>query len=186
MPKSWRTHRRLQGRFHPDFPDDIQVIVHDGGPRLSKVAPEIVWVRVTDGEGDLLTGTVLNQPANVTSAPAGGSIRFIVPDSGEYPLLVTEKYLLERPHWVIRPCDRCGLTELFDAPSDLIRVVFPFLPTTDGAQMDVFTAFCGCCGGVQVVRRAGAEAPEGPAQARESWWEVWRSRVSALLRRRGR
>jgi hypothetical protein len=157
MPANWRTHPKLQGRFHPDFPDDIQVIVHDGGPRLSQVAPEVVWVRVTDGEGDLFAGTVLNQPVNLTSVSAGDSIRFIVPGSGKYPLLVTEKYLLERPDWVIHPCDRCGLTELLDAPSDLIRAVFPFLSDADQTQM-MFTAFCGCCGGSQVVQRAGAEA----------------------------
>jgi hypothetical protein len=187
MPASWRTHPRLQGRFHPDFPDDIQVIVHDGGPRLSRAGREIVWVRVTDGEGDLFAGTLLNQPVNVTCVSAGDSIQFIVPESGKHPLLVTEKYLLERPDWVIHPCSRCGLTELFDAPSDLIRVVFPPLSEAGPAEVPVmFTAFCGCCGGVQVVERAGTEAPEGPAQARESWWEVWRSRVSALLRRRGR
>src|SRR5215471_14876033 len=32
---NWREHPLLKSRFHPEFPDDLQVIVHDGGPRLS-------------------------------------------------------------------------------------------------------------------------------------------------------
>ena len=49
----------------------------------------------------------------------------------------------------IHPCNECGLSELFDAPSDLIRKVFPNLPE-DGV-MDKFTALCPKCGGWQVV-----------------------------------
>lgn len=187
MQANWRRHPRLQGRFHPDFADDIQVVVHDGGPRRSSVRPEVVWVRITDGEGDLFTGTVLNQPAGVKSVSAGSSLRLKVPESGEFPLLVTEKYLLERPDWVISACDRCGLTELLDAPSDLIRVVFPSLSEEAQIGLETFTASCGCCGGVQVVRRAGTEEAEGPAQEREGQLQErrgWWARVSALLRRR--
>ncbi|MGV3721034.1 MAG: hypothetical protein ACO1SX_08995, partial [Actinomycetota bacterium] len=44
---AWRAHPKLRGRLHPDHPDDLQVIVHDGGPRISTHAPEAVWVSVT-------------------------------------------------------------------------------------------------------------------------------------------
>jgi hypothetical protein len=63
--------------------------------------------------------------------------------------MVTQKYLKERERWIVHPCDRCGLSDLFDAPSDLIAKVFPTLPS--GGAMEKFTAFCGVCGGVQVV-----------------------------------
>ncbi len=43
---SWRGHPLLKGRFHPEYPDDLQVLIYDGGPRLSKHPPEVVWVRV--------------------------------------------------------------------------------------------------------------------------------------------
>src|SRR5688572_12202994 len=125
MSGQWTNHPKLRGRLNQEHPDDIQVVVHDGGPRLSRVAPEVVWVRITDGEGDLFSGNVLNEPAELKSISAGSSIRFKVPASCEFPLMVTEEYLAERPDWIIQPCNRCGLTELFDAPSDLIRVAFP-------------------------------------------------------------
>ena len=156
MPGPWTKHPRLQGRFHPQYPDDVQVVIHDGGPRLTHLAPEVVWVRIGDGEGDLFTGTVLNQPITLTTVSSGSSIRFKVPASGELPLMVTEKYLLERSDWIIHACDRCGLTELFDAPSDLIRIVFPSGPE----QLEMFTAICGWCGGVQLVQRSGMEPLE--------------------------
>ncbi len=41
--KPWRSDPLLEGRFHPEYPDDLQVIVHDGGPRLTKNAPELMW-----------------------------------------------------------------------------------------------------------------------------------------------
>jgi hypothetical protein len=141
MPGRWNQHPKLKGRFHQQHPDDLQVVVHDGGPRLSQVAPEVVWVRVTDGESDVFTGTVLNQPNHVTSTSAGGSIQFTVPEGGEFPLMVTEKYLRERREWTIHPCKKCGLTELFDAPSDLLRVVFD----SEGIEPEMFSAICGWC-----------------------------------------
>jgi hypothetical protein len=157
----WREHPKLQGRFHEQHPDDIQVVVHDGGPRVTRVAPETVWVRITGNEGDLFTGVVLNQPEEVRSVSAGSSIQFRVPASGEPLLMVTEKYLLERSDWTIHPCDRCGLSELFDAPSDLIRAVFS--PGHERLAPQLFSAICGWCGGTQLVQRAGTEASEWPS-----------------------
>jgi hypothetical protein len=187
MPANWRIHPKLGGRFHPDFPDDLQVIVHEGGPRLAKARPELIWVRVTDGEDDLFTGTILNQPVGLTSVAAGSSIRFLVPKGGDYPLMVTEKYLRERPHWNIRACDKCGLTELLDAPSDLVRAVFsPLRPREVTVS---FTALC-LCGGILVVGAAGfdeeEEASPGPEVPHQQtgWWKTWRSRLAALLARR--
>ncbi|HEY1187878.1 MAG TPA: hypothetical protein VGE74_09485, partial [Gemmata sp.] len=156
---AWQEHPKLQGRFHPEYPDDLQVLVHDGGPRLTRNAPELMWVRVTGCAGDAFTARLLNQPHHLASVKLGDEIRFVVPDGGEHPLRVTEKYLAERPDWGITPCNKCGLSELFDAPSDLIRVVFPNAPA-DGAQMQAFTVFCGACGGVQLARSRRAEDPE--------------------------
>ena len=92
--------------------------------------------------------------------------------------MVTDKYLREREAWTIHPCRKCGLTELFDAPSDLIRVVFPNAPP--GAQMSMFTAFCALCGGVQGVEArtsptaADEQTPVSPPRKRP-WWKFWGS-----------
>jgi hypothetical protein len=175
----WREHPKLRGRFHPEFPDDLQVLMHDGGPRLTDRRPELMWVRVTGGEGDVFSGRLLNRPHQLVSVAEGNEIRFLVPEGGEHPLRVTEKYLRERPEWVILPCNKCGLTELLDAPSDLIRVVFP--RAAEGGSMGMFTAFCGNCGGIQVVRHRdfeqGSDGEPPPAEAArpaKKWWQFWK------------
>jgi hypothetical protein len=145
----WRTHPKLKGRFLPNYPDDLQVIVHDGGPRISNRRPEAVWVTTTGCEGDVFTGRVLNRPSQLAMIQQNQQIHFMVAAGSQHPVLVTEKYLRDRPSWKIHACQKCGFSELFDAPSDLMRVVFPNLP--DGARMESFTSFCPLCGGVQVV-----------------------------------
>jgi len=65
------------------------------------------------------------------------------------------------------------LSELFDAPSDLIAKVFPTLPS--GQVPEMFTAFCGACGGVQGVELAGAagdDVQEPPSS--KKWWQFWK------------
>jgi hypothetical protein len=145
----WRSDARLTGRLSPDYPDDLQVLAHDGGPRVAAASPEIIWVRITGTRGDAFVGTALNQPNQLKSFQAGDEVLFIVPPNWRFPLLVTEQYLSERPGWRVHACSQCGLSELFDPPSTLIRVVFPAQPAD--AIMDMFTVRCGACGGAQVV-----------------------------------
>jgi hypothetical protein len=178
MTTAWRQHPKLDGRFHVDHPDDVQVLVHDGGPRLTDRRPELVWVRVTACEGDVFTARVLNQPRQLNTVNEGTEVQFVAPASGEHLLQVREKYLQEREGWIIQPCNKCGLSELFDAPSDLIKRVFSSLP--DGATMDAFSAFCGACGGVQLVQHKSfreEEEPDEQADQRtpnKKWWQFWK------------
>jgi hypothetical protein len=173
MTNEWRNHPKLQGRFHPEHPDDVQVIVHDGGPRMTDRRPEAVWIRVVAVRDDVFTGEVLNQPQQLVTVGQGDRVEFVVPDAGAHPLMVRPKYVRERSAWTIHPCDTCGLSELFDAPSDLIKKVFPNLPP--GAQPEMFTVRCGACGGVQ-----GVEAPNGgerePIRGTrpKRWWQFWK------------
>lgn len=169
----WRNHPALKGKFHPEYPDDIQVIVHDGGPRLTHRRPELIWVRVIGGTDPLFTGVILNQPDQLKSVHQDQPIKFIA--LNPYPLMVTDKYLEERKDWIIHPCDRCGLPELFDAPSDLMRAVFPNMP--QGAQSDAFTAFCGACGGILIVQSIHAELEDDcdlVSEPPKKWWQFWK------------
>ena len=128
-----------------------------------------MWVNVTGCDSDVFAGRVLNQPAQLLTVQQGQQIRFIMPTGIEYPVLVTDKYLCERPAWTIHPCQKCGLTELFDAPSDLMRVVFPNVP--EGAVMEAFTSFCPLCGGVQALEfRATSEENAGTPPQQKAWW----------------
>ncbi len=149
MNAPWRQDPQLKQRFHPDYPDDLQVLVHEGGPRMTDNYPEVMWVRVEGTRGQAYVGTVLNEPRGLSTVKQGDQILFIVAAGCEYPLRVTEKYLAERPAWDVKPCDGCGLAELLDAPSDLIAKIFPNLP--EGSSPEMFTSFCPICGGVQVV-----------------------------------
>ncbi|QEL15476.1 hypothetical protein PX52LOC_02397 [Limnoglobus roseus] len=177
MGSKWREHAKLKGRFMPDHPDDLQVFVHDGGPRLSRNPAEAVWVTVTGVDGEVFRGRVLNQPHNLRSVRQGSEIKFVVADGAEFPVMASDKYLREREAWVIHPCRKCGFSELFDAPSDLIRAVFPDTPAD--AQMSMFTSFCPLCGGVQGVESKGNPAPSGgeaalaPQAAERPWWRFW-------------
>ena len=147
----WRVHPGLAGRFHPDHPDDVQVIVHNGGPKLTDQRPEIVWVRVMGVRENVFAGVVLNEPAKLRNVTQGKEIQFLVTPGPKYPVLVTEKYLAERGEWKITPCDRCGFGELLDAPSDLIEKAFPELAA--GESVEALTTTCPLCGGVQVIER---------------------------------
>lgn len=169
----WRTRPKLKGRFLPEHPDDLQVIVHDGGPRITDKRPEAVWVTVTGCDDDVFIGRVLNQPTYLRTIQQHQQIRFIMPQAGKHPVLVTDKYLRERPAWRIHPCQKCGFSELFDAPSDLMRGVFPNLP--DGAIMDTFTSFCPLCGGIQAVESApNHDHLEESPPPKRAWWQIWR------------
>jgi hypothetical protein len=147
----WRIDPLLQGRFHPEYPDDLQVVVHDGGPRLTKNPPELMWVSVVGKSGRAYRGKLLNKPHNLTTVRQGEELLFLAGSKEIDPFRVTPKYLKEREHWHVLPCNKCGMPELFDAPSDLIAVIFPNLKDRKDVAEMKFTSFCPLCRGVQLV-----------------------------------
>jgi hypothetical protein len=148
MFNEWRDHPKLKERFEVEYPDELQIVLHDGSPGRTGRMPEIAWVEVTGCGWRSIHRRVLSEPEQLRNVAEGSEILFIVPAGGEYPLQVSEKYLEERPHWIIHPCKTCGLSELLDAPSDLIRADFPNMGPDEVVEM--FTARCGMCGDVQV------------------------------------
>lgn len=161
MSSPWNEHPKLRGRFHPDFPDDLQVVVHDGGPHISDRRPELVWVRVTECQDEVFSGVVLNKPSQLQSVAQGSQIQFIVPDGGPHPLQVTPKYLKERPSWrLLAPCKKCGLTELFDPPFQLLVSSFPSVTADHLSRGFMFTTRCGWCGDGMLVRLKRTSWPD--------------------------
>ena len=86
-----QNHPKLIGRFHPDYPNDIQVLVHDGGPRISSVSPELIWVTVISERNSIFRGRILNAPHNLKSVSQYDEISFLVPDGSPHPVLVDRK-----------------------------------------------------------------------------------------------
>jgi hypothetical protein len=146
----WHRDPKLSGKLHPQFPDDLQVAVHDGEPRRTRRPPELCWVRITAAIGEhAYRGQLLNQPHHLESVKQGDAIAFIA--AVPHPLHVTDAYLAERPDWMITPCDKGGMDECLDPPSVLVRTRFPDAPAD--TQMMAFTSFCAACGGIQQLQR---------------------------------
>lgn len=171
MEAAWREDKSLKGRFNPDYPDDLQVLVHDGGPRMTDHPYELMWVRVVGTHGPAYAGLLLNAPHGLTSVKQGDKILFMGSETSQHPFRVTERYLVERASWEISPCNKCGMAELFDAPSDLIARVFPDL--SEGAAPEVFTSLCPLCGGVQFVSSKALEESD-VAPPKRKWWQFWK------------
>ena len=166
----WRTDKRLKGRFHEEYPDDLQVMVHDGSPRrATDLKPEVVWVRVIGCDNDIFQGYVLNQPFYLKTVKEGDLIKFVIPEGSELPLYVTEKYLEEREEWVITPCDKCGFSELLDPPSELAKKITPSMRDNEISMM--FTTFCCLCGGLLVVQRKEFLDENGELKTPPGWEE---------------
>jgi hypothetical protein len=162
----WNEHPKLRGRFLPEFPDELQVIVHDGGPHVSDRRPELARIRVTECQDEVFSGVVLNKPFQLQNTKQGSQIQFIVPDGGPHPLQVSQKYMEERPSWrLLIACKKCGLTELFDPPSLLLATSFPSVTVDQLSCGFSFTTRCGWCGDRMVVRLKRTNWPESQGKA---------------------
>jgi hypothetical protein len=144
---------KSKGRIHPELPDVIQVIVHDGVIGESDRRPILSWVRVTECDEAVLSGTVISKDIHLRETKEGSHILFIVPDEGAYLLQITRRYILDRSLWrLLMPCKTCGLTELFNSPFELVGLSFPCLSPDELRQGFIFTTRCGWCGGGMVIR----------------------------------
>ena len=169
----WRTDAALAGKFHPSYPDDLQILVHDGEPRRTGRQPELCWVRILGVEKGparpLLAGEeqapdtlrravyvaqLLNQPQQLTSVVQGDPVRFFADPGGQHLFTVTAEYLAERAEWQIQPCQSCGLCEGLDPPSVMAATRF------SGAEVVpiMFTSRCPLCGGTQLLKHMDAPA----------------------------
>jgi hypothetical protein len=167
----WRLDPLLAPGFHPNYPDDTQVLVHDGEPRRTKRQAEVCWVRLRGAvpapmrtllaiddrptaiqpSPHVYIGELLNQPHALTTVKRGDPIKLISVPGLPHPLHVTDDYLAERASWAISPCNRCGITEVFDPPSVMAKVRFE--DARAGGVVQTFTAFCAVCSGVQLLKR---------------------------------
>src|SRR5262245_12826318 len=97
----WRSDPDLSTRFHPQYPDHLQVLLHDGEPRRTSRGPEACWVEIT---------------------ALHGHVRF--------PNMTREAAGSDRVHWIERAVYRAtllhpthGLTTIGEGQSLLFLVV---------------------------------------------------------------
>jgi hypothetical protein len=186
MAAPWRNDPLLVGRFHPKHPDDLEVVVHEGGPRLCAIPPELMWVRLHDvalmgPERRAYRGVLLNSPHRLPNVQSGEEILVLPAKGSPHPIRTSALYLEERAQYDVWPCKKCGFSELFDAPSALIAKIFPNLQ--EGSLMARFTTYCPLCGGVQeVVASASAQEAESDmdrTKPPQRWLESWKPTSSS-------
>lgn len=165
----WRSDPNLKRHFHPQYPDDIQLLVHEGSFRFTSAKPERMWatvlegIEITDLEGKPIRAykaKLINQPFNLKTLQMGSEILFVPSTTFQLPIRVTQEYLNDRKTFDIKPCDRCGLSELFDPVQQLIALTFPDMKThveehPEHAQGIMFSSICPFCGGVMLVSHIG-------------------------------
>lgn len=70
----WRLDPRLRDRFHPEYPDDLEVLFDDSPP--SGQGFEIMWVRIDHCAADRCRGTNLNTPFHLKHPKSGEEVWF--------------------------------------------------------------------------------------------------------------
>ncbi|WP_434418110.1 hypothetical protein [Nannocystis pusilla] len=192
----WHSDPALRDRFHPDHPDDLQVLVHDGEPRRCGRTPEGCWVTargvrqtlripvapedaspplradaVRWVERPVYEGILLNEPHQLTTAHKGDTVLFVTSPGIPHPVRVTEAYVSERSGWSIQPCDRCGADQALDPPTIMARTRFPDAPA--GSIPVAFSAFCPCGGTMLLALIEDDAARREQPPAPKPWWKFW-------------
>lgn len=157
----WHDDPALQGRFHEKYPDDVQLLIHNGSFRFTRNAPEVVWVRITsrmeferdDGkQATAYKAHLLNQPHHLEGFEKGSEVLLLADTDYQYTVYATREYVLQRPDFEITPCNNCGLPELFDPVPRLIAHTFKGEAAEQMQQQIetgggvVFSSLCPMCG----------------------------------------
>lgn len=92
MADNWREHPFLKGHLNAKYPDDISVWIQEqaGEPTFPpKFRTEMVWVRVTECNGNTIHGRVLNSPRLFKSVKEQQQIAAEILPSGRCVLIAT-------------------------------------------------------------------------------------------------
>lgn len=181
----WHADPVLKGHFHPQYPDDIQVVVHDGSFRFTQTQPELIWVRILsatelDVRGkhklQVYRAKLLNQPHELKMVKLGDDIQFVAHAGYQYPIYTTQQYLVDRAKFEIIPCTQCGLPELFDPVYKLFKVSFPQLPEpfTESGTTVAFSSKCPACGTGMLMVNELPEVKPQESEKRQPWQTIIR------------
>lgn len=165
MEALWTEDPLLKGKFHPEHPDHVQVLIHAGNPKFSGKRAEIAWVRVTESRGQYYIGSLVSPPKQLDNIRQGDDMLFMAVPSGPYPFLIGADYLEDRKNWIISPCSKCGFTEMFQSPTKHAEALMRQDNVPEGKTPIMLATSCPICGGIQMLGKVGTK---GEQQVRAS------------------
>jgi hypothetical protein len=81
----WREDVGLRGRFHPQWPDDLQVLIDDGGG-----PGELCWLRIVEAaDAGTYVGQLMHPPHALTTVKEGDRLRFALAPGARHPRRLT-------------------------------------------------------------------------------------------------
>lgn len=145
-PWCWRMDPELAAWCHINYPDDCQVLIHNGAsPTFGDTDREIVWATINDRQGDIFSATVINDPQHVQSIRQGHTIQFAKTGGNHPPALLTGELVRDLPRLDVKPCQKCRNRLVFDSIAKLA-------PDEVEAYPHKVETVCRFCGEPQIVR----------------------------------
>jgi hypothetical protein len=147
--RPWRTDPALVGRFHPSFPDDLQVDFYFA----ASVGRERMWVQTDAVDGDIggYAAVLLNQPhAPRAVIDKGARVSYRIAPGMPNPLWVSPAMQANMRDWSTK-CAACG----FDMPLEPIdNIVGPHVAAAHQRPHEILGMRCPSCGNeIEVKRR---------------------------------
>lgn len=136
----WHGDPDLQGLFHPDCPDDVEVLFFFPHKRVK----EKMWVRLQQIRPDIggYQGELLNSSYTLNALTKGRQIMLRKSPGLPAPFYLTPEMLENQRDWDIH-CTSCGFDAVFRPIGELASMQFPDAP--DGALPVAFTTRCPLC-----------------------------------------
>ena len=156
----WRSDPNLKGRFHPEFPDDLQALFYDYESIPRRPDREMMWVQLTrQVTAGVYEGTLLNQPNELTGVRQNDQVMIRVAPGMSYPVYLPTRAARDRDGWGAL-CQKCGFDMLPCPPAGLIDTQFPNRPEDGQGEMQMFTTRCWACGQTMMVWRWATDDEE--------------------------
>ncbi|MFZ5445212.1 MAG: hypothetical protein ACOZQL_34800 [Myxococcota bacterium] len=159
---AWSTDPFFRGRFHPDFPNDIQALFFF----LEEQKAERMWVRLERETGvpGVYEGALLNTAHARPELSAGTPVRLRGAPGAKGPLWLTDVMATNAAEWLAR-CEACGFDLVLEPVPQLLARTFPDAPP--GTEMTAFTTRCAMCQQTQLVQRRSSATLDAPEPS--SW-----------------
>ena len=136
----WRTDPALAGRFHPQYPDDVETTFI----LLGKKTLEKMWVRISEVVPRVGYRGVLLNTSHLEPALAQGARVLIRPSKSHPPALwVPDGACADNLREWSSVCEKCGFDLVFIPISELAKMQFPDAPP--GAVFERMTTRCLMC-----------------------------------------